>query len=76
MRYVDFATNFKVECREAYGDICMHQIGCLLDAGNYAEIGKLIWMRWEAAKESVEDDFPQTRGDCEAYKEHRDLSET
>lgn len=75
MNYASFATNFKDEFREAYEDISMHQIGCLLDAGNYAEIGKLIWMRIDAAKESVEDDFPKERGDIEVYKEHRDLSE-
>lgn len=74
MNYSRFAIDHKDECREAYGDIDMGKVGQLLDEGDYLELGKLIWLRIDAAKESVEDDLPQEKGDIEAYKEYRDLN--
>lgn len=74
MNYTRFAIYHKDEFREAYEDIDMGKVGQLLDDGDYLELGKLIWIRIDDAKESVEDDLPQERGDIEAYKEFRDLN--
>ena len=74
MNYKEFNADFPLEFREAFEDLDMSRIAGLLDNPDLAEIGRLVWMNIDAAKESIEDDLPSERDDCSAHKEHRDLN--
>lgn len=76
MNYRLFATEYPEVFKEAYSDISKAEVGALLDAMNFEALGKLIWENIEAAKETVEADFPpEPLGDLEAYREHLDLTQ-